>query len=83
LLFGACSELPAHFRLEGWKMACDNLIRKIEEKGVKRMAKDFVCGAELDETKAGASYDYEGRTYYFCESACKDRFAQSPGEFIN
>ncbi len=47
------------------------------------MAKDFVCGTEIDEAKAGASYDYERRTYYFCASACKDRFAESPGEFIS
>jgi Cu+-exporting ATPase len=46
------------------------------------MAKDFVCGMDVDETKAGVSYDFEGRTYYFCASACKDRFVESPGKFI-
>jgi len=45
------------------------------------MAKDFVCGMDVDETKAGASYDFEGKTYYFCASVCKDRFVASPGEF--
>jgi len=46
------------------------------------MAKDFVCGMDVDETKAGESYDYEGKTYYFCAAECKDRFADSPEEFI-
>jgi YHS domain-containing protein len=46
------------------------------------MAKDFVCGMELDEKKAGASYDFEGNTYYFCASACKDRFVDSPEQYI-
>ncbi len=46
------------------------------------MAKDFVCGMEIDEKKAGATYDFEGKTYYFCESACKDRFAESPQNYI-
>lgn len=27
------------------------------------MAKDFICGASLDEDKAGATYDYLGYTY--------------------
>lgn len=47
------------------------------------MAKDFVCGMEIDEAKAGASYDFEGKTYYFCASGCKDRFAESPEKFIS
>jgi len=46
------------------------------------MAKDYVCGMDVDETKAAASYGFEGKTYYFCTSACKDRFANSPGAFI-
>ncbi len=47
------------------------------------MEKDFVCGTEIDEAKAGERYDYKGKTYYFCQSACKDRFVKSPEEFIN
>jgi Cu+-exporting ATPase len=62
-------------------MVCHNLVRD-QEKGVREMAKDFVCGMDVDETKSGASYDFEGKTYYFCASACKDRFVASPGEFI-
>ncbi|MDI3548277.1 MAG: hypothetical protein PWR10_1929 [Halanaerobiales bacterium] len=30
------------------------------------MAKDPVCGMEVDPDKAAATYDYQGKTYYFC-----------------
>jgi len=42
------------------------------------MAKDPVCGMEVDEKKAAATSDYRGQTYYFCAKACKQKFDQSP-----
>ena len=71
-----------HSHLEPCGSACHNLIEEIKREGVRKMAKDFVCGMEIDEKKAGATYDFEGKTYYFCESACKDRFAESPQNYI-
>ncbi len=47
------------------------------------MEKDLVCGMNVDEKKAGTSFDYQGHTYYFCQEACKDKFAQTPEKFIN
>ncbi|MGA2315465.1 MAG: YHS domain-containing protein [Thermodesulfobacteriota bacterium] len=41
------------------------------------MAKDLICGASLDGQKRGVSYDYQGYTYYFCSSACRDKFAEA------
>ena len=35
------------------------------------MAKDPVCGMEVDEKKAGATSVPQGTTYYFCAKACK------------
>lgn len=51
-------------------------------KGGERMEKDFVCGMEIDKGKAEARFDYQGKTYYFCTSKCKDEFAQSPDSFL-
>ncbi len=45
------------------------------------MAKDLVCGSEIDE-KSAASHDYEGKTYLFCSEECRDRFSDSPRDFI-
>ena len=36
--------------------------------------KDLVCGAEIDENKATASYNYQGKTYHFCSEQCRDDF---------
>jgi Cu+-exporting ATPase len=46
------------------------------------MATDYVCGMKIDEKKAGATYGYQGKTYYFCAAGCKGQFAQSPEKFL-
>lgn len=38
------------------------------------MAKDPVCGMEVDEKKAKFTSTYKGKTYYFCAKACKEKF---------
>jgi YHS domain-containing protein len=47
------------------------------------MAKDLICGASLEEDKAGATFDYLENTYYFCSSTCRDRFAEATLAGIN
>ena len=46
------------------------------------MAIDPICGMKVEEKKAAATYEYKGKTYYFCAVACKERFSQSPEKFI-
>ena len=41
------------------------------------MVKDRICGMKIDEKKAKVSYDFQGFTYYFCSSACRDKFAEA------
>jgi YHS domain-containing protein len=48
---------------------------------VKKMAKDPVCGMEVDEKKAAAKSQYRGKTYYFCAPGCKKAFDGNPGKF--
>ncbi len=43
------------------------------------MAKDPICGMEVDE-KTGLSLEYEGRKYYFCHPHCRDEFLKRKGE---
>jgi YHS domain-containing protein len=45
------------------------------------MAKDPVCGKEIDEKKAPARSNYQGRTYYFCAEACKRSFDKEPRRY--
>jgi YHS domain-containing protein len=45
------------------------------------MAKDPVCGMEVEETKAAGTAEYDGKTYYFCSSVCKAKFEKSPRQY--
>ena len=47
------------------------------------MAKDPVCGMEVDPEEAAASVEHEGKTYYFCAEGCKEKFESEPEKFIN
>ncbi len=47
------------------------------------VATDPLCGVSFDQDKAGASYDFQGLTYYFCSSACRDKFAEATLARIN
>ncbi len=46
------------------------------------MAKDPVCGMQVDERKPTATYPYKGETYYFCSLACKKLFKQEPKQYL-
>lgn len=46
------------------------------------MAKDPVCGMQVDEKKAAATATYQGTIYYFCAPACKATFQKSPEKFV-
>ncbi|HEY9167322.1 MAG TPA: YHS domain-containing protein [Candidatus Kryptonia bacterium] len=47
------------------------------------MARDPVCGMEVDEKRAAAKSDYKGKTYYFCATGCKVAFDKEPEKYIN
>jgi Cu+-exporting ATPase len=46
------------------------------------MAKDLVCGMEVDEEKATASSLYKDKKYYFCSETCKLKFNENPEKYI-
>ena len=45
------------------------------------MAKDPVCGMDVDEKKAAGKSEYNGQTYYFCSPGCKKAFDQEPEKY--
>ena len=47
------------------------------------MAKDPVCGMQVDEKKPGATSDYQGKIYYFCSASCKRAFENNPKRFVS
>jgi len=44
------------------------------------MAKDPICGMQVDEKKAVKS-QHEGQTYYFCCPGCKTTFDKNPAKY--
>jgi P-type Cu+ transporter len=42
------------------------------------MAKDPVCGMQVDEETAAGWSVYQGKTFYFCSTGCKAKFDQNP-----
>ncbi len=46
------------------------------------MAKDPVCGMDVDEKTAKHKTTYDGKTYYFCALGCKKAFEANPKKYI-
>ena len=46
------------------------------------LALDPVCGMTVDPDKAAGSYEYKGKTYYFCSTHCLHRFREDPEKFL-
>ena len=46
------------------------------------MAIDPVCGMEVDEKDNSYTSTFEGRTFYFCSSDCRDEFDEAPEDYL-
>jgi YHS domain-containing protein len=47
------------------------------------MAKDPVCGMDVDEKTAQHKSEYKGQTYYFCAPGCKRAFDKEPEKYLS
>jgi len=46
-------------------------------------ARDPVCGAPVDvQLGKGRKESFENSDYYFCSDTCRDRFKQSPKDYV-
>ena len=46
------------------------------------LAKDLVCGMEVDEGSAKYKTKYGGTTYYFCAPGCQKAFTVNPDKYL-
>ena len=53
---------------------------KKEEKTMARHV-DPICGMPVEEGRAAAASEYEGRAYYFCSHECREKFSEDPGRY--
>ncbi|TKJ41953.1 hypothetical protein CEE36_07825 [candidate division TA06 bacterium B3_TA06] len=72
LLFGAVV-------LVGFLAGCGSKAKTDE---VTKKATDPTCGMEVTVTDETPTYEYEGKTYYFCSADCKTKFVADPGEYM-
>lgn len=47
------------------------------------MAKDPVCGMDVDTERAQFTADHEGQTYYFCSRGCMLDFQDDPASYVD
>ena len=45
------------------------------------MAKDPICGMEIDPQSAFAKRQHVGQTFYFCSQSCVDQFDTDPPRY--
>jgi len=50
-------------------------------KGSEALAKDPVCGMEVDPKRAAATRTAMGRTFYFCSLGCAKAFDADPHRY--
>ena len=44
---------------------------------------DPVCGMAVDPATSELSFDYNGKTYWFCGKGCLLEFRDDPGHFLD
>ncbi len=44
--------------------------------------KDLVCGMEFDKDTTSGTFEYKGKTYYFCSLGCKEKLAKEPEKYV-
>lgn len=47
------------------------------------MERDPVCGMQVDPKNAAGTSEYQGNTYFFCSSGCKQAFDKEPERYVN
>jgi P-type Cu+ transporter len=48
-----------------------------------RMVKDPVCGMQFEPGKAAGKLEFQGRTYYFCNKSCLEKFRTNPAQYLS
>jgi YHS domain-containing protein len=65
--------------------ACREKFVKDPEKYIKNIGDMMTCpvsGEKISKSEAAESYEYEGKTYYFCCAGCKEKFIENPEKYI-
>ncbi len=50
--------------------------------GATMMAKDPVCGMQVEPAKAAGKLEHDGKSYFFCSKHCLETFRKEPARFV-
>jgi Cu+-exporting ATPase len=50
--------------------------------GTAALAKDPVCGMDVDPSAAAGTFEHAGVTYFFCSNGCRTKFQADPSRYI-
>jgi Cu+-exporting ATPase len=56
-------------------------MRGKETTGATMMAKDPVCGMQVEPAKAAGRLEHDGKSYYFCSEHCLETFRKDPARY--
>ncbi len=56
--------------------------RRLRVLSPEAVTRDPVCGMEVNPERAAGSFDYEGRTYFFCCAHCREAFRAEPQKYV-
>ncbi len=59
-----------------------NIENRCARKGGDTVAKDPICGMDVDEKTAKYKTNYQGKTYYFCAPGCQKTFEANPQKYL-
>ena len=78
-MLGGCAESD-HRAADSARTASASLRR--EECLVCKHNADLAC-VDIEVDEQTPTYEYQGRSYYFCSKGCRSKFAQSPAKYLS
>ena len=54
----------------------------VGESKEQMLERDPVCAMTVDPNAAAGSFEYEGKTYFFCSKSCLNRFKANPANYL-
>ena len=58
----------------------DNRLHTLQD--IKTTVKDPICGMQFAPERAAGKLEYEGKTYYFCNKSCLEKFRLDPAKYL-
>ena len=78
-----CMSLVGAFSVSFAEEMNDSLKGMTGDKGAVQEQDFGMCPVMGGKASEEYSYDYEGKTYYFCCPACIEAFKKDPGKYIS